>query len=81
MNGEELLKLSFFIDYAVEDAINEFFEETDEDVDTDPYHFVHIITEWLEKNQGDETDPDILAQKWLDDEGYERIRERIKYFG
>ena len=77
MNAEELLDKTFFIDYAISDAINEF--EGDDDVETDAYHFLDRIEAWLTKNPGD--DADELTQKWLEDEGYELIRERIHYFG
>lgn len=80
MDGETLLNSTYLIDYAVEDAKNEFADD-DCDFDTDPYHFVDRITEWLDKNQGSCDDCDVLAQRWLDDEGYNRIRERIRYFG
>lgn len=80
MDGETLLNSTPLIDAAVEDIINEFYDDGFE-VETEAYHFVYRITDWLEKNQGDETDPDILAQKWLDDEGYDAIRDRIHYFG
>lgn len=77
MTAEELLNKTFLIDYAVSDAINEF--EGDDDVETDPYHFIDRIEAWLTENPGD--DADNLAQKWLEEEGYELIRERIHYFG
>ena len=79
ITGEDLLNGSPLIDYAVADVILEF--DCDDDVETESWHFEYRITEWLKENQGDCTDCDTLAQKWLDDEGYERIRERIKYFG
>ena len=79
ITGEDLVNKSPLIDYAVHETILEF--DCDDDVDTDSWHFVDRITEWLEKNQGDCTDYDTLAQKWLDEEGYDRIRERIKYLG
>lgn len=80
MTAEELLEKTFLIDYAVSDAINEF--EGDDEVETDPYHFVDRIDAWLAKNQFDYTyDAEDLAQKWLEDEGYELIKERIHYLG
>lgn len=79
ITAEDLLNKSPLIEYAVYEAILEF--DSDDDVETESWHFEYSIDEWLKDNQGEETDYDVLAQKWLDEIGYDRIRERIHYFG
>lgn len=81
MNAEKLLDRSFLIDYAIQDTMNEVSEEYDDYCETDPYHFVDRIDEWLKQNCDESLDCDELSQKWLEDEGYDLIRERIRYFG
>lgn len=79
ITAEELLDSTFFIDYAVEDIKNKF--EDSDDIETDPYHFVDKIQDWLDRTEPDTDDLDAVAQKWLEDEGYDLIEDRIHYFG
>ena len=43
----------------------------------EPSDFAGDIDEWLEENQGDETDAETLIDRWLDDVGEENIKETI----
>ena len=43
----------------------------------EPSYFEGDIDDWLEDNQGDETDTETLINRWLDDVGEDIIREKV----
>lgn len=59
-------KRAYGIEYDYDD-----FEISDCDFESE-------IQDWLDKNQEDETDPDVLAERWLEDEGYTSIEEAVQ---
>lgn len=88
MNGEYLLNVSSLIDDTVQDIIDEFVAvrgDDPSDYETDAYHFVDTLDEWLEENRDfvecHILDPDLIAKQWLDEHGKRMIRERIQYLG
>lgn len=59
-------KRAYGIEYEWED-----FDVSDDDFESD-------IQDWLDDNQCEETDPEELAIKWLEDCGYNMIEEAIR---
>lgn len=71
-------EISDTINDKIDDYLKEHDECSDEDFkDLDAYYFEQEIDDWLEDNQGDETDFDTLAVKWLSDVGWNNIRDAV----
>jgi hypothetical protein len=88
MNGEYLLSVSPLIAATVQSLVHEFAEargDDPSDYETDAYHFVHRLDDWLEENREfveyHILDPDLIARQWLHEQGKRMIRERIQYLG
>lgn len=88
MNGEYLLSVSPLIEDTVQALIDEFAAvrgDDPSDYETDAYHFVDMLDEWLEENRAfveyHILDPDLIAKQWLHEHGKCMIRERIQYLG
>jgi hypothetical protein len=88
MTGEYLLSVSPFIAATVQSLVHEFAEargDDPSDYETDAYHFVHRLDDWLEENREfveyHILDPDLIARQWLHEQGKRMIRERIQYLG
>ena len=82
VQADEFIGESEQIQDAISEAIEEYLEEheertADEFYGLDSYHFEQEIDDWLEDNQGEETDYDTLAEKWLDDVGREHIKDAV----
>lgn len=88
MNGEYLLSVSPFIAATVQALVDEFAAargDDPSDYETDAYHFVHRLNDWLDENREFVNyhilDPDLIAKQWLYEQGKRMIRERIQYLG
>lgn len=86
MNGEYLLSVSPLIAATVQSLVHEFAEargDDPSDYETDAYHFVHRLNDWLEEHRDfveyHILDPDLIAKQWLHEQGKRMIRERIQY--
>ena len=82
VHADEFIGDSEQIQDAIDEAIEEYLEEheertADDFYGLDAYHFEQEIDDWLEDNQGEETDYDTLAEKWLDDVGREHIKDAV----
>ena len=71
---------------AIDEAIDDFIwkqkadygiEYTTDEIMVLDSRFEADIEEWLKENQGEESDPDILAERWLADKGYDLIERAI----
>ena len=86
VQADEFIGESEKIQEAIEEAINDYIKSddntegyTEDDFeDLDAYHFEQEIDDWLAENQGDETDYDTLAEKWLDDVGRGHIKDAVE---
>lgn len=75
------------IDDAIKEAISDFIdtqkraydiEYTRDEFDISGYDFESEIQDWLDENQEDDTDEEVLAERWLEDEGYTSIEEAVQ---
>lgn len=83
LNGEDVLDNSVYVERAIEEKIEDYNHEhgteyTSDELGITPYDFEDALNDWLSENQGDETDEDTLAERWLEDEGYMFIERLIK---
>ena len=79
-DAEEIAK---WVSSAIESEMEEYNTEhdtelTSDEIDVDWRDFVTEIEEWLIENQEDDTDEELLAEKWLDDGGLDSIAELIR---
>jgi hypothetical protein len=75
--------VAFNIASEIESLIEDYNSENDteltsDDLNIDWLDFESEIEDWLVDNQEDDTDEEILAHRWLDDEGRDLIREAIR---
>lgn len=88
VDADTVLEGTTLIQGALDEAISEFIENNKKDDDSDyiesdfsgldGWDFESDLDNWLEDNQGDETDEDTLAEKWLEEVGYDIIHETVR---
>lgn len=71
-----------YICEAIEAAVEQYNYEHDTELTSGGlgimcYDFKDSIEEWLVENQEDETDEELLADRWLDDYGRDEIEEMV----
>lgn len=89
-DGSDVINGSDLIQYALEDAIEEYKTYNTREDGTafgvfdfdglDEWDFESDLDEWLAENQKEETDEDALAQSWLDQGGRQKINEAIEEY-
>lgn len=89
-DGSDVINGSDLIQYALEDAIEEYKTHNTREDGTafgvfdfdgiDEWDFESDLDEWLAENQEEETDEDALAQSWLDQGGRQKIDEAIEKY-
>ena len=88
IDADTVLEGTSAIQDALDEAIDEFIENNKKDDDSDylrsdfsaldGWDFESDLDDWLEDNQGEETDEDTLAEKWLEEVGYDIIHETVR---